>query len=118
VALPGFVALALVAHRRAAADLPRNVDGLVFTRADGQPMNQSTVQRAFATACRKAGLPPTRLHDLRHTAATLLLGSGASLDDVKRVMGHSSISITSDVYGHRVEGRARELAETLNRALA
>jgi integrase len=118
VALPGFVALALAAHRRAAADLPRNVDGLVFTRADGQPMNQSTVQRAFATACRKAGLPRTRLHDLRHTAATLLLGSGASLDDVKRVMGHSSIAITSDVYGHRVEGRARELAATLNRALA
>ena len=118
VALPEFVTLALVAHRRATADLPRSVDGLVFTRADGQPMNQSTVQRAFATACRKAGLPPTRLHDLRHTAATLLLGSGASLDDVKRVMGHSSIAITSDVYGHRVEGRARELAAALNLALA
>jgi integrase len=49
---------------------------------------------------------------------TLLLGSGASLDDVKRVMGHSSIAIMSDVYSHRVEGRARELAATLNRALA
>jgi len=46
------------------------------------------------------GLPRLRLHDLRHTCATLLLESGAPIDAVKRYMGHSSIQVTSDIYGH------------------
>jgi integrase len=107
VALPAFVVVAL-------SELSH--DALyVFHRGNGKPLNPSTVQRAFAAAT--VGLPRVRLHDCRHTAATLMLASGASLDDVKRALGHTSIAITSDVYGHLVEGRARELAARLNEAI-
>ena len=46
-----------------------------------------------------------------------MLAQGFSLDDVKRVLGHSSIAMTSDIYGHLVEGRSRELADRLDRVL-
>ncbi len=109
VAMPAFV--------RAALDsLPRDAI-LVFHRPDGRPLAQSTVAWHWAQTCRAAGLPPTRLHNLRHTAATILLSTGASLDDVKRMLGHSSIAVTSDIYGHRSEERSRELAHRLDEAV-
>lgn len=90
--------------------LPR--DGVfVFHRANGKPLNPSTVQRAFAAAVEAAKLPPMRLHDARHTAITHWITSGASLDDAKRWAGHSSIAITSDVYGHLVKGRVGAFVE-------
>jgi integrase len=58
------------------------------------------------------------VHALRHTAVSLALAGGASLDDVKRMAGHSSISLTSDVYGHLIEGRGREVADRLAVGLA
>ena len=47
-----------------------------------------------------AGLPRIRFHDLRHSAATLLLGMGVEMKIVQELLGHSSISITADIYGH------------------
>ena len=58
-----------------------------------------------------------RIHDLRHTAASLMLANGSSLDDVKRVLGHSTITVTSDTYGHLVQGRSREIADAMDRML-
>jgi len=55
-----------------------------------------------------------RIHDLRHTAASLMLGSGATLDDVKRYLGHASIVETSDLYGTSVEGRSAEVASGID----
>lgn len=115
--------------RRELDALPR--DGVfVFHRHNGKPLNPSTVQRAFAAAVEAAGkcpetckpdcsvhaLPKMRLHDARHTFATQLLAAGASLDDVKRVLGHASISVTSDTYGHLVPERVGALARALEAA--
>jgi integrase len=58
-----------------------------------------------------------RLHDLRHVAASLTLANGGSLVDVMRLLGHSSIAVTVDTYGHLVEGRSRELADVMDRLL-
>ena len=58
-----------------------------------------------------------RLHDLRHVAASLTLANGGSVYDVMSLLGHTSIATTVDVYGHLVEGRSRELADTMDRLL-
>jgi integrase len=115
IALPSFVVRALLAHRARQTQMPANILGLVFTTPRGTPLDQRNVSRAFAADCSKAALPHLRLHDLRHVAASLMLAQGASLDDVKRVLGHSSIALTSDTYGHLVEGRSRDVADRLDR---
>jgi len=58
----------------------------------------------FLPALEKAGLRKIRFHDLRHTFGSLLIQDGASLTYVKEQMGHSSIQVTVDVYGHLVPG--------------
>lgn len=107
--LAGFAARELDA-------LPRDAV-YVFHRHNGKPLNPSTVQRAFDAAVARAGLPKMRVHDCRHTAATLALAGGASLDDVKRMLGHSSIAITSDTYGHLVSERQQAIADALDEAV-
>lgn len=107
--LAGFAA-------RALDGLPRDAV-YVFHRRNGRPLNPSTVQRAFAAAVERAALQPMRLHDTRHTAATLALTTGASLDDVKRMLGHASIAVTSDTYGHLVADRQVAIADALDAAI-
>lgn len=58
-----------------------------------------------------ADLPPVRLHDLRHGAATLALATGADLKLVQELLGHSSISVTADTYTHVLPGLAHKTAE-------
>ena len=58
----------------------------------------------FLPALERAGLRKIRFHDLRHTFGSLLIQDGASLTYVKEQMGHSSIQVTVDVYGHMVHG--------------
>ena len=77
-----------------------NPDGTaeVFTRADGLLVHPDYVTRHFSRLITQAGLPPIRVHDLRHGAATLALVSGVEMKVVQDVLGHSSITITSDTY--------------------
>jgi len=118
LALPPMVLAALTAHREATADAKvRSVGGYVFTTTRGTPLDPRNVSRLFGALLEKAGLPHMRIHDLRHTAASLMLGSGATLDDVKRYLGHASIVETSDLYGHLVEGRSAEVASGIERAI-
>jgi integrase len=117
LAVPAFVARALLRQREVQGTTPRNIDGLVFTTPKGTPLDARNVSRAFARDRKAAGLEPMRIHDLRHTAASLMLAQGSSLDDVKRVLGHSTIAVTSDTYGHLVEGRSREIADAMDRML-
>jgi integrase len=60
--------------------------------------------RYFRPVLTKAGIRKIRLHDLRHTSGSLLIQKGASLVYVKEQMGHSSIQVTADIYGHRIPG--------------
>jgi hypothetical protein len=72
--------------------------GLVYVQPDGSAWHPDTVTKRFDDLVEKSGLPPIRLHDLRHCAATFLKAAGADLDDIKEMLGHSTITITSDTY--------------------
>ena len=75
---------------------------------DGSPYSQRKVQGFMKKVCKKAGIRKRNPHDLRHTYASILLMSGKSPAYVQEQLGHSSISITCDVYGHWIPGMGRE----------
>jgi integrase len=79
---------------------PRGDSGLVFAREDGSPLDPDTFSKSFKGHVRAAGLPEIRVHDLRHTWASLALKAGVPLKVVSEILGHSSISITADIYQH------------------
>jgi len=85
--------------------------GLVFTREDGTALHPEYVSRHFDWLLRTAELPPIRLHDLRHGAATLALAGGANLKVVSQMLRHSSITITADTYTSVLPDVARQAAE-------
>ncbi len=71
---------------------------LLFTQPDGSPLHPADVTARFQELTRQAGLPPIRLHDLRHGAATLALAAGADMKVVQNMLRHSSITVTMDTY--------------------
>lgn len=74
--------------------------GLVFTSGVGTALDPRNVTRDFHAFCEHAGLPRLRLHDLRHSYCSLLLAQGHSPRVLMELMGHSSISLTMNVYSH------------------
>ncbi|HZO68693.1 MAG TPA: tyrosine-type recombinase/integrase [Kribbellaceae bacterium] len=72
--------------------------GYVFTRTDGSPLHPDYLSHRFGKLAARHGLPPVRLHDLRHGAASLAYTAGAELKTVQDQLGHASIVITADVY--------------------
>jgi len=72
--------------------------GRVFTKENGEMLHPANVTRRFIELYEEIGLPPVRLHDLRHGAATLAHAAGADLKDIQEMLGHSSITITADTY--------------------
>ena len=91
--------------------------GLVFCRADGNPIDPSTLDRAFSQALKRAGLPAMRLHDARHTYATWLLAHGVPHKVAQTLLGHSSITMTLDLYSHVTLDLEKQAAATLNAVL-
>jgi integrase len=79
--------------------------GYVFTMEDGRPLKPQYATRLFDKLRVQAGLPAMTFHGQRHESASLLLANGADLGLVSKMLGHSSISITSDLYTHLI-GRA------------
>jgi integrase len=91
----------------------------VFTRKDGEPLRGTHVlEREFRPLLQAAGLPPIRLHDLRHTAATLLLLQNVPVKVVSEMLGHSSVAITLDRYSHVLPSMQRDAAAAMERLLA
>lgn len=82
------------------ADKPGARWGLVFTSRAGNPLIARDVARTFQSCAAAVGVPVIRFHDLRHTAATLLLEQGIDVATVSRILGHSTIMTTVDRYGH------------------
>ncbi|WP_422738111.1 tyrosine-type recombinase/integrase [Micromonospora sp. WMMD729] len=72
--------------------------GLFFVRPDGQPWHPNAVTQRFRRLIRKAGLPPIRLHDLRHSAATIALDAGVDIKVLSDQLGHSTTTLTRDTY--------------------
>lgn len=92
--------------------------GLVFTTALGGPLEPRNVARAFTTAVAKAGLPAdVTIHTLRHSAASFLLAAGVPMKVVQKILGHSSMAITSDIYSHVAPELETEAASKLGEAL-
>ena len=91
--------------------------GFVFATKTGEPVDPRNLQRSVQIACRKAGLPSVSPHTLRHSAATTMLEAGIPIHVVSRQLGHSSINITVDVYGHVSDDGAKAAMETLGRLL-
>jgi integrase len=87
--------------------------GLMFTREDGSQLHPDTVTTVFERLSRSAGLPPIRLHDLRHTAASLALAAGVPLKVVSEQLGHSSLAITADTYTSVLPAVAQAAAEAV-----
>jgi len=83
---------------------------LVFLREDGEPYHPERVSRLFTQAGKRAGLPRIRLHDLRHTYATLALACGIHPKVVSERLGHANIAITLDTYSHAVPALSEEAA--------
>ncbi len=92
--------------------------GFVFTTEHGEPCDPRNALRAFKVAAAKAGLASVGLHTLRHSAATAMLTNGVPLKVVSEILGHFSISITGDIYGHVTPEVSATAMESLSAAWA
>jgi integrase len=117
VRLPRFLREQLAAYL---AERPHGPDDLVFTMARGGPLREPKfAERYFKPAALAAGLPPAlRVHDLRHTCASLLIREGASIKAVQHHLGHKSAAITLDRYGHLFPEELDHLADRLDQVHA
>ncbi len=91
--------------------------GLVFTTAVGGLLHPRNIVRAFDLAVERAGVPRIRIHDLRHTAATVALREGVHPKLVQEMLGHANVAITLDTYSHASEDMHKVASERIGRAL-
>ena len=89
--------------------------GLVFTNDAGAPLWRSQVRRHWLDLLKKAKLPPMRIHDLRHSAASLLLGDGVPVKVASEMLGHSDVKTTLSIYAHVIEGAQEQAASSMDR---
>ncbi len=83
----------------------------MFAREDGTDLSPAQVTKVFGRLSESAGLRRVRLHDLRHAAASLMLAGGVDVAVVSKRLEHSSVRVTSDVYGHLLAGVGRQAAD-------
>lgn len=120
VVLPNVAVEALRDHkRRQAAEQLRAGEawkgqGLIFCNEIGEPLRQDQTRTSFQRIRKGAGLPPLRIYDLRHSTASLLLELGEDLKVVSERLGHSTIVLTANVYGHISRGMQERAAAKLD----
>jgi integrase len=106
IPLPSAMVEVLRDHRmrqnaeRVAAGPSWNESGLVFTTRVRSPVEPNDFSRAFRVLCGRAALDGVRLHDLRHTCASMLLAQNVPPRVVMEILGHSSLDVTMNIYGH------------------
>jgi integrase len=123
IVMPPSISKILDEHRtrqteeRAKGGKDWNEWDLVFTRADGHPLDGTVVTHQFHRFLTNAGLPQRRFHDLRHSCATLLLAQGVSPRVVMEILGHSHIALTMNTYTHVVPELRRDAAQRMEQLL-
>jgi len=117
IRLTELAVAALKEHRLAAAK--QRISELVFPSRRGTPLSVHNVHnRSWKPLLKRAGLPvSTRMHDLRHTCATLLLGRGVPVKMVSEMLGHASVAITLDTYSHVLPNMQEAAAKAIDDAL-
>jgi integrase len=120
--IPPTVVVALREHQQ--RQLVERIDadswddpGWVFATRLGTPVHPRNDYRSFRDIVKRAGLRQVRLHDLRHTAASVLLAQGVPARVVMEILGHSQISVTMNPYAHVAPEIAREAADRIEGAL-
>jgi len=119
IQLPKFCLDALIRRRaiqereQQAAGEKWKDSGFVFTEKDGGPIMPEKVSTTHTAALKAAKLHHVRFHDLRHTAATLLLAKGVPMKMVQEILGHSSFQITMELYGHVVKEQREAATEAM-----
>lgn len=88
----------------------KNSDNLVFTDEMGAHLAIHTFYKYFKKIAASIGRPDARVHDLRHTAATVMIASGADIKSVQDFMGHATASFTLNVYAHTSEQMMKDTA--------
>ena len=120
IILPQFALDALMQHRSSQVEIRTKANGawqerdIVFSNNQGGFREPSNLDRKYKNVLRKAGLPNLRFHDLRHSAATILLMMGVHPKQVQELLGHSSITITMDRYSQVLPSMQREMMDRLD----
>jgi integrase len=120
IALPRSAVESLQKHRlqqlerRLESDTPYHDQGLVFANEMGEPLHPNSVAYQFKRLISQAGVPVIRIHDLRHTSATLMLANNVHPKIVQERLGHANISMTLDRYSHVTMDMQRDAADRLD----
>jgi len=120
IVLPSFVCEALKQHRtrqleaRLKAGTRWQDHELVFCNIYGGYLDPAHLRQRFDKLLKDAGLPDVRFHDLRHSAATILLSMGVPAKVVQEILGHSQISMTMDIYSHVLPDMQQEAMAKMN----
>ena len=102
-------------------------DTFIFIQSDGKMIDLNTIGQRFKSVLKRYNarqkreedkLPDIRLHDLRHTSATLLIGAGCDIETVSHRLGHSKASVTLDIYAHPLPENDKKASDILEKALA
>lgn len=101
---------------RALLGIPLTDDDLVFSQLDGKPLLPNTVTHAWIKLVRQAGLKSIRLHDARHTHASIMLKQGIHPKIVQERLGHANIAVTLDTYSHVAPGLQEAAAKLFDDA--
>ncbi|MFC1893934.1 tyrosine-type recombinase/integrase [Chloroflexota bacterium] len=124
IALSPSATLTLKEHRekqdamRIVLGIPLQDDGLVFSTPEGKPLRPNTVSRAWVMLAARAGVKVIRLHDARHTHASLMLKQGIHPKIVQERLGHASVQITLDTYSHVAPGLQEAAAAQFDKLVA
>jgi integrase len=121
VPLPPFVVERLRSHRESLDTERPDIsidDGLVFVTPRGLAVNGSWLTKHFQALLEHAGLPRMRLHDLRHGAASLLVGAGVHSRIAQELLRQASSKTTMEIYSHVSAAQQREAVDVLQRAIA
>lgn len=95
----------------------RRLHGLVFTTDKGYPLHGSNLPKELHKATDRLGLPRVGIHDLRHSAATILFASGLPIEAIADLLGHSTVRVTQDLYRHRVQAFSELAAQRMQEAV-